>query len=233
MMENSNTEISKILIGLDTKAGLKQEVYSKTSKVFKLFKQIAGEIHGSLAVEIGSKHPAIQMELNTKGEFEFHLKFSGDTLVFIMHTNVFAFSPDHEINKKGYIKRNPNRGYFGMIQIYNFLSDSITYNRKADMGYLLGRVFVNYDNRFYVDGKKQLGTLFKGLEEQIIDDKNISKIIEQSMLYCLNFDLYVPPLAAMTQMSLEQKNSFNNVNGLPTGKRVGFKIENIKKLETD
>jgi hypothetical protein len=229
MTENSNTEISKILNGLDTKAALKQEVYSKTQEVFKLFEKISGQIHGSLASGIEAKHPSVQIELNRKGDFEFHLKFSGDTLVFIMHTNIFAFSPEHEVNKKAYVKSDPDRGYFGMIQIYNFLSDSIRYNRRSDMGYLLGRVFVNNENRFYVDGKRQLGFLFKGLEEQIINEDSIAKIIEQSMLYCLNFDLYVPPLEAMFQMSLEQKNSFNNVNGLPTGKRLGFKIESSKK----
>jgi len=228
MTDKNNEEIRKIADGLDTKAALKQEVYSHTLKVFNSFAKVASEIHSTLSEDIRDK-PSVEIELNRKGDFEFHLKFSGDTLVFIMHTNVFTFPPDHEINKKGYVKANPDRGYFGMIQVFNFLSDSIKYNRRADMGYLLGRVFVNFEDRFYVDGKRQLGFLFKGLAKQVINDDNIAKIIEQAMLYCLDFDLYVPPVEAMAQMSLEQKNAFNNVHGLPTGKRVGFKIENIKK----
>lgn len=228
MTEKNNQEISRIINGLDTKAALKQEVYVQTLEVFKLFEKVASDIHSKLSDDIEAKHPSVQIELNKKGRFEFHLKFSGDTLVFIMHTNVFAFPPDHEITKKKYVKDNPNRGYFGMIQIFNFLSDSIKYNRRSDMGYLLGRVFVNFENRFYVDGKRQLGFLFKGLDKQIVDEDSVAKIIEQSMLYCLDFDLYVPRLESMAQMSLEQKNMFNNVNGLPTGKRVGFKIDSKK-----
>jgi hypothetical protein len=228
MASKNNTEISKIVSGLDTKAALKQDVYGKTLSVFQLFRKVAIDIHKSIAKDIETKHPRVQIELNKKGDFEFHLKFSGDTLVFIMHTNVFTFSPDHEVSKKEYIKENPDRGYFGMIQIFNFLSDSIKYNRRSDMGYLLGRVFVNAEDRFYVDGKRQLDVMFNGLANQIMDVDNVAKIIEQAMLYSLEFDLFVPPLEAMAQMSLEQKNSFNNVNGLPTGKRVGFKIESIR-----
>lgn len=229
MAEKIDTELRKIVEGLDTKAALKQEVYSKTLAVFQLFRTTAVNLHKSISKDIETKHPEVQVELNRKGDFEFHLKFSGDTLIFIMHTNVFTFPPEHEVSKKAYVKEQPERGYFGMIQIFNFLSDSIKYNRRSDLGYLLARVFVNAEDRFYIDGKRQLGFLYKGLTDQIMDEESAKKIIEQAMLYCIDFDLFVPPLDAMAQMSLEQKNAFNNVNGLPTGKRVGFKIENVKK----
>ena len=33
--------------------------------------------------------------------------------------------------------------FCGIINIYNFLSDSFKYNRESDLGYLVGRIFIN------------------------------------------------------------------------------------------
>ena len=149
-----------------------------------------------------------------------------------MHTNVFAFPPKHAINKSTYVKENPNRGYFGMIQIYNFLSDSIKYNRLGDEGYLLARVFVNSENDFYVEGKRQLGFLYKELGRHKLEKQHRHNIIEQCMLYCLDFDLFVPPTDALNQITVQQKNYFNNPTGIATGKRLGFEVVNTLKNET-
>ena len=108
---------------------------------------------------------------------------------------------------------------------YNFLSDSLKYQRLGDIGYLLARLFINSEGHFYVDGQRQLGFLFKNLSQQEIDETAIIKIIEQTMLYALDFDLYVPPMEAMSDMTLEQKNYVNNPSGFATGKRLGFKKE--------
>jgi len=112
-----------------------------------------------------------------------------------------------------------------MIQAYNFLSDSIKYQRLADVGYLIARLFINSEGHFYVDGQRQLGFLFKDFAKNKIDEDSIVKIIEQSMLFALDFDLYVPPMETMSQMTLQQKNYVNNPSGMATGKRLGFKKE--------
>ena len=44
------------------------------------------------------------------------------------------------------------RTYCGVINMYNFLSDSFKYNRENDLGYLIGRMFINKENTF-VEGK--------------------------------------------------------------------------------
>ncbi|MFT5512700.1 MAG: hypothetical protein ACI8SE_001098, partial [Bacteroidia bacterium] len=175
------------------------------------------------------KSPSVEIRLNKYGDFEFHLKFSGDTIVFLLHTNVFVFPPKHIINKSAYIKEHSDRGYFGMIQIYNFLSDSIKYNRQSDEGYLLARVFVNSENDFYVEGRRQLGFLYKELGKYKLDKKHRHNIIEQCMLYCLDFDLFVPPTDALNQITVQEKNYFNNPSGIATGKRLGFKVVNTLK----
>jgi hypothetical protein len=218
-------DIARIIGGLNTKAGLKQHIYRNTLAVFEELKRCAKDIAEKLTPEVIKKDPSLEVHFFEKGEFEFHLKFSGDTIAFIMHTNVFAFPPDHEVRKMKYVTEAPDRGYCGMIMAYNFLSDSLKYQRLGDIGYLLARLFINSEGHFYVDGQRQLGFLFKNFSQQEIQETAIVKIIEQTMLYALDFDLYVPPMEAMGDMTLEQKNYVNNPSGFATGKRLGFKKE--------
>lgn len=220
--------IDAIYTGLDQKAAIKQEVYRHTTEIFNMFRESTRIIEEEIVPKLSKTAPDVDVLVNHISDFEYHLKFSGDTLVFIMHTNVFTFPPEHEVSRSKYVKYDPQRGYFGMIQIYNFLSDSLKYNRQADLGYLLARVFVNRESHFYVDGHRQLGSLYKETGRQKISTDVIQRIVEQAMLFCLDFDLYVPPIETMTEISINQKDYFNNPGGMPTGKRLGFVIDNSK-----
>ena len=216
-------KLVEIIDGLNSKAALKQHIYRNTLTVFEQFKKCTTEIANKLTPEVVSKDKSLEVELTEIGAFEFHLKFSGDTIAFIMHTNVFSFPPEHEISKTSYVNEAPDRGYCGMIQAYNFLSDSLKYQRLGDIGYLLARIFINCEGNFYVDGQRQLDFLFKDFNKQKIDNESIIKIIEQTMLYALDFDLYIPPMDNMKEMTVQEKDYFNNPRGFATGKRLGFK----------
>lgn len=216
-------KLVEIIDGLNSKAALKQHIYRNTLTVFEQFKKCATEIANKLTPQVVSKDKSLEVELKEISEFEFHLKFSGDTIAFIMHTNVFSFPPEHEISKTSYVNEAPDRGYCGMIQAYNFLSDSLKYQRLGDIGYLLARIFINCEGNFYVDGQRQLDFLFKDFNKQKIDNESIIKIIEQTMLYALDFDLYIPPMDNMKEITVQEKDYFNNPRGFATGKRLGFK----------
>jgi hypothetical protein len=216
-------KLVEIIDGLNNKAALKQHIYRNTITVFEQFKKCASEIADKLTPEVISQDKSLEVGLSEIGEFEFHLKFSGDTIAFIMHTNVFSFPPEHEVSKLSYVNEAPDRGYCGMIQAYNFLSDSLKYQRLGDIGYLLARIFVNCEGNFYVDGQRQLDFLFKDFNKQKIDNESIIKVIEQTMLYALDFDLYIPPMDTMKEITVKEKDYFNNPRGFVTGKRLGFK----------
>ena len=196
-------KLVEIIDGLNNKAALKQHIYRNTLTVFEQFKKCATEITDKLTPEVVSKDESLEVELTEIGEFEFHLKFSGDTIAFIMHTNVFSFPPEHEISKTSYVNEVQDRGYCGMIQAYNFLSDSLKYQRLADIGYLLARIFINCEGNFYVDGQRQLDFLFKDFSKQKINNESVIKVIEQTMLYALDFDLYIPPMDKMKDSSFK------------------------------
>ena len=93
----------------------------------------------------------------------------------------------------------------------------------ADIGYLLARIFINCEGNFYVDGQRQLDFLFKDFSKQKINNESVIKVIEQTMLYALDFDLYIPPMDNMKEITVQEKDYFNNPRGFATGKRLGFK----------
>lgn len=216
------SRIKEIQHILCEKSNTKQKVYQITSEVFasirKAMKEVASDLYPCLAEDA----PRVEVKYTEKGDFEAHLKFSGDTLVVMMHTNIFDFDDTHFVTKNPYIKEDPLREFCGLIQVYNFLADSIKYNREQDTGYLIARIFVNKDRRFFIDGKRPLSFLYSDISKNEVSDAVMRNIIEEAMLFCLNFDLLAPPLDSISYISVEQKNLLNYSSGMPTGKRLGF-----------
>jgi len=222
MSESKINSIHKLLC---EKSSTKQLVFNITQTIFRDLKMVMRDIESELGPKLGSNAPNVEVKYMDKGDFEAHLKFSGDTLVIMMHTNVFDFDNEHYISKSPYVKEDPLREFCGMIQIYNFLSDSIKYNREHDMGYLIARIFINKDQHFFIDGKRPLSFMFDDLSKNIISKETLRTIIEEAMLFCLNFDLIAPPTDAINYITVEQKNIMSYSSGMPTGKMLGFTMQ--------
>jgi len=212
----------KIVELLKTKASTKQEVYRKTKEVFAEFQQYLKVKSDVVNNELADKD--VQVIYSSAGDFESKLKFSGDTLLFHMHSNVFDFPNSHSIHKTKYVKEDKLRSFCGVINIYNFLSDSFKYNRMNDAGYLIARVFINKDKHFFVEGDKQLGFLFNDFINQQINTVQIDKIINETMVYALNFDLQAPNFNDVKVVSVHQILDMNNNQKLKTAKRMGYKF---------
>ena len=215
-----------ILDTLKEKACLKQQVYKKTYAIFQEFKVEANKLIGELGSEMCDVDKDVTFEFIDKSDFEFQIKFGGDVLVFFMHTNVFDFDKSHNIWKSSYVKEDRMRTYCGMINIYNFLADSFKYNRVDDIGYLVARCFVNKDEHYFVEGKRQLGFLYNDFINEIINTKKIKNIIESSILYSMEFDLLTPKYETMSTVSVQEINEVTSIIKLKTGKRLGFKFQN-------
>ena len=71
------------------------------------------------------KEKGVEVEYSSKGKFEAQIKFSGDTLLFHMHSNIFDFPSVHPLYKTKYVKEDKSRAFCGVINVYNFLSDSL------------------------------------------------------------------------------------------------------------
>ncbi len=225
-MEHKETNAKKMIIdALKDKASNKQKIYRITLEVFQQLKEVLSEIELELKQEMHEFDSNVEIKYEDSSAFEARLKFSGDILVFNMHTNVFNFQDDNYIFKTSYVQEDSTRSYCGMIQIYNFLADSFKYNRVQDLGYLVGRIFINKEQHYFVEGKRQLGFLYNDLEKNIINREAIKSIVESAILYSINFDLLVPPYDEVKELTFGQKIEQSGSMAIKTGKRLGFRFQ--------
>jgi hypothetical protein len=216
---------SDVFTLLRKKFELKQEVYTNTYQVFQQFKSIMQEMSEEYRKAYSKDKTSAIFDFRDKNEFEVELKFGSDILIFMMHTNVFEFSRDHEVMKTSYIREDAIRSYCGVINIYNFLSDSFKYNRVNDIGYLIGRVFVNREMHYFIEGKREIGMLYNNFAQSLIDRQSARMILESAIRYTVNFDLLTPPYDTVKEVTVfDMQTTLDNMK-LQTGKRLGFKFQ--------
>jgi hypothetical protein len=222
----------KLFDAVVAKASLKQEVYSKTIDAFNNFKSEVSQLVQKFHEIVKQGKWTIPFEFKDRGPFEFELKFGGDVLIFFMHTNIFEFSRDHEVMRTSYIKEDKFRSYCGIIHVFNFLADSFKYNRTNDLGYLIGRIFINRENHYFIEGKREIGLLYNNFPTSVLTKDAINEIVRSSILYTLNFDLLTPAYENMKEVTvLDMNTTLENIQ-LRTGKRLGFKFQADKFEES-
>lgn len=214
---------------INSKGRLKRQVYQNTLDSINLVKKVIADLLQDYKKQFNADSDAIPFIMQDMGEFEVHLQFAGDVLIFNMHTNVFEFSRYHEVMSTNYIREDKARSYCGIINIYNFLADSFRYNRSNDVGYLIGRIFVNKDKCYFIEGKREVGLLYNNFGQEVLDEMAARKIVESAILYTINFDLLTPPFDSVKEISLEEMKSIAESYTLKTGKRLGFKFQADKE----
>lgn len=219
-MESKKTDVIELL---KTKSILKQDVYATTLACYKKFKTVIEDELEEFREKIDNDRVRLRFDYN--GDFETHAYVGSDVLVFNMHTNVFTFPDDHPIWKNSYIEEDKELGYFGVINIYNFLAESFLQKRMNDAGYLIGRIFINKDGHFMIEGKGELSYYFRNLRSNIFDVETMKSIFEVSVKHAAEFDLHTPPYNRVSHVSVQQIKTLSNAQELKTGKRLGFKFE--------
>lgn len=205
------------------KSTVKQKVFENTRQTFVLLKKVLKTLEKNYLDIIKDKVPAqIMPFFKDKGPFEAEFKIGGDLLVFSMHSNVFEFDDKHPVWKTPYVKEDTLRSYCGTINIYNFLADSFKYNRVNDMGYLVARIFINKDNHFFVEGKRQTDETVKDFAIDSISPGILRQVVETAIQYSIEFDLLVPPYDQVKVATVEQMRVKMSHSKMTTGKRLGF-----------
>lgn len=222
-MENKSREL--ILSLLSEKAAVKQAVMENCRNGFSEISSALKYLADDLRPHISKISKALLVEFSVKGESEIEFSLAGDTIVFLMHNNVFTFDQSHEIWKTSYLKDDPTRAFCGTIYIYNFLSDSIKFLHENDMGYLIARLFINKEGHFFVEGKRQLGFLYNDFQNAVFDADQARKVTESSILYSLDFDPFTPPYDQVGVVSVQQVLESTLRSKIATGKRLGFKFQ--------
>ena len=213
----------QILDLLLTKSALKQDIFSDTKQVFDNLKRVLSQEVLSLRTQITDER--IRMQYMDKGEFEAQVYVGSDVLLFHRHSNVFLLPDSNPKWETEYLKEDARRGYFGIIYIYNFLAQSFLQNRLDDPGYLIGRIFVNCEGHFFIEGKGPLGTQFEELGKAKITDKVLKELLLTAFAFAVDFDLLTPPYEIVSQVNVRQIQAISANLSLQTGKRLGFKFE--------
>jgi hypothetical protein len=209
---------------LKEKSVLKQDVFYTTINTFQDLKEVLKESIAEIKERFGSTDDRVEFYYKDRGDFQVEVKIAGDILIFQMHTNVFQFDAEHSLWRSSYFKDNEPNSYVGIINVYNFLADSIKYQRTMDVGYMISRIFVNRERHFLVQGKRQLGFLYNDMINSTLDKETLKKVVESTFLYTLDFDLLTPPYENFQEITVEQIQSISQSHSLATGKRLGFRF---------
>ncbi|MBE6186941.1 MAG: hypothetical protein IJ378_01095 [Alistipes sp.] len=215
----------RILATIINKSTLKQHIFDNAFATFNELKDVLFEIASELDDDLDGKlDKRVRIEYRDRGKFEAQLQIASDLLIFRMHTDVFEFDSNHIIWQNEYVQAERDNSYCGVIDIYNFLSDSFKFNRNADEGYLIGRIFINREKCFFVEGKRQTLVRPMAFGKEKITREDLVAIMETAINYAINFDLLVPSYEDNKRVTVDQFNSKMDNSKFITGKRIGYEF---------
>ena len=216
----------KILETIVSKSTLKQKVFDNTFATFNDLKETLLEMASEMDDQLdGLLDRRVRLESRDRGKFEAQIQVANDLLIFQMHTDVFEFEPNHVIWQNPYVQTDRDNSYCGVINIYNFLSDSFKFNRNADEGYLIGRIFINREKCYFVEGKQQTSMRPMQFGKAEIDSEALVRILESAIYYALNFDLLLPSYDDNKRVTVDQFNTKLDNSKFVTGKRLGYDFD--------
>lgn len=228
-MSQNQDPIAHIAEQIETKSNIKQQTYRKLCLTFKRMKKEAQAVVEQINAKLTDKDEDITIEVISVSDQEFHIKMAGDLLIFLLHTNIVTLAPEHAFNKSDYVAENTLRKYLGQINIYNFMADSITYNRLNDPGYLLARVSLNYEKHFLVEGEKQLNFMFDSVSSHPISETDIKVIIQLVLSQAIDNDLVTRPFPQIRTITLNEK--VLKTQAMGGGYKIGFQMSSMDQIK--
>ncbi|MFQ3578793.1 MAG: hypothetical protein SNJ71_01455 [Bacteroidales bacterium] len=224
MLQKRRDAKELIIETLAEKTLIKRKINQNVQEAFSIFKDVCKQLASEYNTNMEEKEIFSIFDYNDKSRNEFELTIGGDLLLFSLDSNIFDFEKSHPIWRSSYVHNNTMATFCGVIYIYNFLTDSLKNNRQNDIGYLIARIFVNKDNHYFVEGKRQLAFLYNDFAHAIFDAEQCKRIVESAILFTLDFDLLIPDYDMVNMISVAKISENINNTRLQTGKRLGFKF---------
>jgi hypothetical protein len=222
MSETLKNQKEHILKLLKEKSVMKQDVFRNTVASFEMVKKCVDEIAKELNTETQAIDKRIVVSTLETTSHATQLKVAGDMLEFFMHTNVFEFEKSHAMYRTGYVKQNEYNSYCGIINVYNFLADSFKFNRLNDLGYLVCRIFINREMKFFIEARGPIGVKYSSFSDAPLNQEQLHEIINDLIIYAITFDLFTPPIEQVREVSVNEiQEKVSSIN-LRTGKRLGY-----------
>ncbi|GAA3983657.1 hypothetical protein [Hymenobacter antarcticus] len=215
--------LNQIFDGLKQKSAAKQAIFRNALAAFDCLRLVSQELVVELTRKLTPLDSTVVIEYRSINDMEFHIRFSGDLLIFVMHSNVVTFPDDYGPMPSAYVAGDFRRRFFGHIMAYNFMADSIKYQRMNDPGYLVGRLLVNIDNHYFLEGVQQLELPDNDMADNAVTPEAMRLFVESAMIAAVNNDLIAPGLAEIQKISVKQKLENQQVS---RGSKVGFSFSN-------
>jgi hypothetical protein len=225
---NSDDPVRFIKNMLESKSTAKQATYRHICSAFAALSDEASKLIAELKRRAHPDDSEVTVEYNQVSEHEFDVKLAGDMLIFVMNTNIVTFEDGHPILKDEYVMSNDVNRYFGQIMIYNFMSDSLKFNRLNDPGYLLARLMINHDNRFFIEGDKDLQP-FNNISAEPITHEILSQLVKIVLKMAIENDLVAPAFTQVKSITLNQKK--DHALELGGAQKIGFRMSYENKTE--
>ncbi|UOG73661.1 hypothetical protein MTX78_16190 [Hymenobacter tibetensis] len=219
--------LDQIFDGLKQKSSAKQSIYRNTMSTFDLLRKVTQELVVELSRKITPVDSTVIIEYRPVNDMEFHIRFSGDLLVFVMHSNIVTFPDEYGPMPTKYVEADFRRRFFGHIMAYNFMADSIKYQRMNDPGYLVGRLLINIDNHYFLEGVQQLELPDNDMSDNVVTADGMKLFVESAMIAAVNNDLIAPPLDDIQKISVKQKLENQQVS---RPSKVGFSFSHEQQL---
>ncbi len=225
-MESATGLKPHILQAIIERSNLSQRVYDNTYAVMTKLKEILHELASELDEELEeSLDERVRIEYRDRGKYEAHFTFGENLLIFSMHTDIFRFGEGDTVWRNDYVSGEPDNAFCGIINVWNFLKDSFEHKRLGDEGYLVARIFVNREMRYFVEGKGQTAFTRAEFGRHPVDKEGLADIIEAAIDYALHFDLLVPPYESQKVVTAEQFNTKMENSKMQTGKLMGYSFD--------
>src|SRR5688500_14505877 len=112
--------------------------------------------------------------------------------------------------------------------VYDFMAESLKYNRTNDPGYLLARLMVNHENRFFIEGEKELQQ-YNTISEQPITEEDLKMFVKIVLKMAIENDLVAPSFTEVKAITLNQKR--DHTLELGGAQKIGFRMSYEHKTE--
>lgn len=225
---NSEDPIKYIKHLLESKSTAKQTAYKNVCKAFVTLQREAWSIVDELKRRAKPTDKDVTVEFNIISEQEFDVKLAGDVLIFVQSTNVVTLEESHAVMKEEYITENEVNRYFGQIMVYNFMAESLKHHRNNDPGYLLARFMVNHEDRFFIEGEKELSD-YNDMSQEPVSDEDLKKMVKIVLKMAIENDLVAPAFTEVKSITLSQKR--DHMLELGGARKIGFRMSYEQKTQ--
>ncbi|ERM82527.1 hypothetical protein P872_05745 [Rhodonellum psychrophilum GCM71 = DSM 17998] len=210
---------SNIVSKIQSTSKLKQNLLVQVTDLFQLLEQSSLNLATKLTAACGPENQ-VPLKVEKINDYEFVFQAGEDVLVFILQSNIVRLSEETYLSKSKYLKSDPSLNYFGQILIYNFLGETIKNERLDDPGYLLGRLMVNRENKFFLEGDRKMVYHFPELQDNPVTGQKMQDFVELLVSAALDNDLLAPAFGDIMIITYLQK--LEHTSGMGHPKKIGF-----------